>query len=73
MNYIQGWYEGDAAARMESAPHPDCDPKAGHNQFNHMGWSKGRRRGGRSKTPKDQELRESTILDRFNAAVVRRR
>ena len=43
LNYIEGWYEGDAA-RMESALHPELakrmiltDPKTGHSQFNHMG------------------------------------
>src|ERR1043166_5349745 len=43
LNYIEGWYEGDAA-RMESALHPELakrmiftDPKTGRSQFNHMG------------------------------------
>jgi putative lumazine-binding protein len=81
LNYIEGWYEGDAA-RMESALHPELakrmiytDPKTGRSQFNHMGAMalvQGTRRGGGSKTPKEQQLKEVTILDRFqNAAVVK--
>jgi len=40
LNYIEGWYQGDAA-RMESALHPELakrmiltDPKTGRSQFN---------------------------------------
>jgi Putative lumazine-binding len=79
LNYIEGWYEGDAA-RMESALHPElakrmisADPKTCHSQFNHMGAMalvQGTRRGGGNKTPKDQQLKEITILDRFNNAAV---
>lgn len=79
LNYIEGWYEGDAA-RMESALHPELakrmistDPKTGHSQFNHMGalqLVQNTRRGGGSKTPKDEQLKEITILDRFNNAAV---
>ena len=79
LNYIEGWYEGDAA-RMESALHPELakrmiytDPKSGRSQFNHMGAMalvQGTRRGGGSKTPKEQQLKEVTILDRFNNAAV---
>jgi len=42
LNYIEGWYEGDAA-RMESALHPELakrmvytDPKSGRSQLNDM-------------------------------------
>lgn len=79
LNYIEGWYEGDAT-RMESALHPELakrmistDPKTGHSQFNHMGAMQlvqNTRRGGGNKTPKDQQLKEITILDRFNNAAV---
>ena len=79
LNYIEGWYEGDAA-RMESALHPELakrmistDPKTGHSQFNHMGAMQlvqNTRRGGGNKTPKDQQLKEITILDRYNNAAV---
>lgn len=79
LNYIEGWYEGDAA-RMESALHPELakrmiytDPKSGRSQFNHMGAMalvQGTRRGGGSQTPKEKQLKEVTILDRFNSAAV---
>ena len=79
LDYIEGWYEGDAA-RMESALHPELakrmiftDPKTGHSQFNHMGAMQlvqNTRRGGGSKTPKEQQTKEITILDRFNNAAV---
>jgi len=79
LNYIEGWYEADAA-RMESALHPELakrmiltDPKTGRSQFNHMGAMQlvqNTRRGGGSKTPKDQQTKEITILDRYNNAAV---
>lgn len=79
LNYIEGWYEGDAA-RMESALHPELskrmiytDPKSGRSQFNHMGAMalvQGTKRGGGSKTPKEQQLKEVTILDRYQGAAV---
>src|SRR6266478_9055725 len=79
LNYIEGWYAGDPA-RMESALHPELakrmiltDPKTGHSQFNHMGAMQlvqNTGRGGGSKTPKDQQSKEITILDRFNNAAV---
>ena len=79
LNYIEGWYEGDAA-RMESALHPELakrmiltDAKTGRSQFNHMGAMQlvqNTRRGGGSKTPKDQQTKEITILDRYNNAAV---
>ena len=79
LNYIEGWYEGDAP-RMESALHPELakrmistDPKTGRSQFNHMGAMQlvqNTRHGGGSKTPKDEQLKEITILDRFNNASV---
>ena len=79
LNYIEGWYEGNAE-RMESALHPELakrmistDPKTGHSQFNHMGAMQlvqNTRRGGGNQTPKDEQLKEITILDRFNNAAV---
>src|SRR5438876_11102281 len=79
LNYIEGWYEGDAA-RMESALHPELakrmiltDPKTGRSQFNHMGAMQlvqNTRRGGGRKTPKEQQTKEITILDRYNNAAV---
>ena len=81
LDYIEGWYEGDAS-RMESALHPELakrmiftDPKTGRSQFNHMSAMQlvqNTRRGGGSKTPKEQQTKEITILDRYqNAAVVK--
>ena len=79
LDYIEGWYEGDAA-RMESALHPELakrmiftDPKTGHSQFNHMGAMQlvqNTRRGGGNKTPRDQQSKDITILDRYNNAAV---
>ena len=79
LNYIEGWYEGDAA-RMESALHPELakrmiytDPKSGRSQFNDMGAMalvQGTRRGGGKQTPKEKQLKEVTILDRFNNAAI---
>jgi hypothetical protein len=79
LNYIEGWYEGDAA-RMESALHPELakrivqtDPKTGRSQFGHMGAMalvQGTRHGGGKQTPKERQMKEITILDRFNNAAV---
>src|SRR5690242_3467827 len=79
LDYIEGWYEGDAA-RMESALHPELakrmiftDPKTGRSQFNHMGalqLVQNTRHGGGSKTPKEQQTKDITILDRYNNAAV---
>jgi len=79
LDYIEGWYEGDAA-RMESALHPELskrmiftDPKTGRSQFNHMGAMQlvqNTRHGGGSKTPKELQTKDITILDRYNNAAV---
>ena len=79
LDYIEGWYEGDAT-RMERALHPELakrmistDPKTGQSQFNHMGAMalvERTRAGGGTKTPKEQQLKEVTILDRYNNAAV---
>jgi len=79
LDYIEGWYAGDAA-RMEHALHPELakrmistDPKTGRSQFNHMGAMtlvQRTRDGGGTKTPADRQLKEVTILDRFNNAAV---
>ena len=65
---------------MESALHPELakriiitDPKTGRSQFSHMGAMQlvqNTRRGGGTKTPQDQQLKEITILDRFNNVAV---
>ena len=79
LDYIEGWYAGDAA-RMERALHPELakrmistDPKTGRSQFNHMGaiaLVQRTRAGGGKKTPQDRQLKEVTILDRYNSAAV---
>jgi hypothetical protein len=79
LDYIEGWYEGDAA-RMESSLHPELakrmiytDPKSGRSQFNHMGAMalvQGARRGAGKQIPKERQMKEVTILDRFNNAAV---
>ena len=79
LDYIEGWYAGDAA-RMERALYPELakrmistDPKTGHSQFNHMGARalvQHTRDGGGKKTPQDRQLKEVTILDRYNSAAV---
>src|SRR5438309_9327342 len=79
LDYVEGWYAGDAA-RMERALHPELakrmistDPKTGRSQFNHMGAMtlvQRTRNGGGKKTPQDRQLKEVTILDRYNNAAV---
>ena len=79
LDYIEGWYSGDAA-RMERALHPELakrmistDPKTGRSQFNHMGAMtlvQRTREGIGKKIPQDQQLKEITILDRYNNAAV---
>jgi putative lumazine-binding protein len=79
LDYIEGCYAGDAA-RMERALHPELakrmistDPKTGRSQFNHMGAMalvQRTRDGGGKKTPQDRQLKEVSILDRYNNAAV---
>ena len=79
LNYIEGWYAADAD-RMESSLHPDLakrmiytDPKTGRSQFNHMSAMalvQGTRRGGGKQTPTERQMKEITILDRFNNAAI---
>jgi hypothetical protein len=77
LDYIEGWYTGDAV-RMERALHPELakrmistDSKTGRSQFNHMGAMtlvQRTRDGIGKKIPQDRQLREVTILDRYNNA-----
>jgi putative lumazine-binding protein len=79
LDYIEGWYAGDAA-RMERALHPELakrmistDPKTGRSQFNHMGAMtlvQRTREGIGKNIPQDRQLKEVTILDRYNNAAV---
>ena len=75
LNYVEGWYEGNAA-RMEQALHPELakrmvytDPRSGRSQLNQMSAMtlvQYTARGGGNKTPKDRQMKDVTILDRYN-------
>jgi hypothetical protein len=79
LDYAQGWYTGDAA-RMERALSPDLakrvimvrDGKSKVESMTAMGLVQATRAGGGTKTPKDQQQADVTILDVFgNAASVK--
>ncbi len=81
LDYAEGWYEG-SADRMERALHPDLakrivrtDPRSGRSrldQMSAMGLVQGVRAGYGKSTPKEKQLKDVTILDRFeNAASVK--
>ena len=80
LDYIEGWYEGDAD-RMERALSPDLakrivmtnpQGRSQLQQMSAMGLVQGVKRGGGKNTPKEKQLKEVTILDRFeNAASVK--
>jgi hypothetical protein len=80
LDYIEGWYEGDAA-RMERALHPDLAKRIvnvapdGRARVDHMGalaLVQGVRSGYGKRTPKDKQQKDVTVLDVFeNAAVVK--
>jgi hypothetical protein len=81
LDYIEGWYEGDAA-RMERALHPELakrivmtDSATGNSRLDSMGAMtlvQRVRAGGGRKTPKEAQMKDVTILDRFqNAAAVK--
>ena len=79
LDYIEGWYEGNVE-RMTRALHPELVKRIivtdhGVSRIEGMGASKliaGVRAGYGKDTPKDKQLKEVTILDRFeNAAVVK--
>ena len=79
LDYAQGWYTGDAA-RMEKALSPDLakrvimvrDGKSKVENMTAMGLVQATRAGGGTKTPKDQQQADVTILDVFgNAASVK--
>jgi hypothetical protein len=81
LDYIEGWYTGDAE-RMERALHPDLakrivisnkeNNRSRLDQMSAMSLVQGTRRGGGKDTPKDKQLNEVTILDRYeNAASVK--
>ena len=81
LDYIEGWYEGNPE-RMERALHPELakrivqtDPKSGRSRLDQMGAMTLVQRvkaGGGTKTPKDQQQKDVTILDIYeNAASVK--
>jgi hypothetical protein len=76
LDYIEGWYEGDAA-RMERALHPDLAKRivrAGPNgksslqQMSAMGLVQGVRSGYGKQTPKEKQQKDVTVLDVFENA-----
>ena len=79
LDYIEGWYAGDAA-RMERALQSELakrmvstDAMTGRsllNQMSAMTLVQRTREGIGKKIPEDRQLKEVTILDRFNNAAV---
>jgi putative lumazine-binding protein len=79
LDYIEGWYTGDAA-RMEHALHPELakrivitDPQTGRSRLDSMGAMtlvQRVRAGGGTKTPKEKQQKDVTILDRYNNAAM---
>jgi hypothetical protein len=79
LDYIEGWYDGNVE-RMTRALHPELVKRIvftdkGVSRIEQMGASKliaNVRGGGGTKTPKDKQQKDVTILDRFeNAASVK--
>lgn len=80
LDYIEGWYEGNAD-RMERALHPDLAKRIVNTnpqgrsqlgQMSAMGLVQGVKRGGGKDTPKEKQQKDVTILDVFgNAASVK--
>ena len=80
LDYIEGWYEGNAE-RMERALHPELakriartnkEGQSNLGQMSAMSLVQGTRRGGGKQTPKERQQKDVTILDVFeNAASVK--
>ena len=80
LDYIEGWYEGNAE-RMEKALHPELAKRIvrtnqeGYSRLDQMSAMSlvlGTRRGGGKQTPKEKQQKDVTILDVFeNAASVK--
>jgi len=80
LDYIEGWYEGDAE-RMERALHPDlakrivntnAEGRSSLGQMSAMSLVQGVKRGGGKSTPKEKQQKDVTILDVFgNTASVK--
>ena len=76
LDYIEGWYTGDAA-RMERSLHPDLakrivtrDDKGRYRlgQMSAMGLVQGTREGGGTKTPAGEQQKDVTVLDVYENA-----
>jgi hypothetical protein len=72
LDYVEGWYEGNAE-RMERALHPDLakrivstNPQTGKDRLDQMSaltLVQYTRQGGGTKTPKESQQKDVTILD----------
>lgn len=77
LDYIEGWYEGNAE-RMERALHPELakriaetNPQNGRSRLNQMSAMtlvQGTRSGGGTRTPKEKQQKDVVILDVFERA-----
>ena len=80
LDYIEGWYAGDAE-RMERALHPDLAKRivrtndkgqSGLGQMSALTLVQSVKRGGGKDTPKERQQKDVTILDVYeNAASVK--
>lgn len=81
LDYIEGWYEGDAG-RMERSLHPDLakravftNPESGRSRLDQMSAMtlvQVTREGHGRKTPEERQQKDVFILDRFeNSASVK--
>ena len=80
LDYIEGWYEGNAE-RMERALHPELAKRIVRtnqqgnsrlDQMSAMTLVQFTKRGGGKNTPKEKQIKEVTILDVYeNAASVK--
>ena len=80
LDYIEGWYEGNAE-RMERALHPELAKRIARtdqqgrtrlDQMSALSLVQGTRRGGGKNTPKERQQKDVTILDVYeNAASVK--
>ena len=80
LDYIEGWYEGNAE-RMERALHPELAKRIvrtnqqGNSRLDQMGAMtlvQFTKRGGGKNTPKEKQIKEVTVLDVYeNAASVK--
>ena len=77
LDYIEGWYEGNAE-RMERSLHPELakrivrtNPQNNQSrldQMSAMSLVQGTRRGGGRNTPKERQQKDVTILDVYGSA-----